>query len=416
MRIEYRLLTEAGTELWIRDEAVPIERDGTVVMQGFMTDITAEKLARAETSRLEEDLLQAQKMEAVGQLAGGIAHDFNNLLAVVINYCGLIHDETKDEALREDLQEVLTAARRGADLTRQLLTFSRHQVSSPEVVNLNHIIAGMERMLRRIIPENIRLSLDLDPTLWSCNADIHQIEQVIMNLALNAKDAMEGGGILEIQTRNQLLPTGETWLSMKVTDSGHGLDNEIKKQMFQPFFTTKDIGSGTGLGLAVVYGIVEKLAGRIEVVSHPGLGTTMQILLPATEELSGGEITMGSPRTPEGQGEKILVVENEEAVRNVTVRILARAGYRVTSSASGEAALLTIAQNGNPDLVLTDIVMPGMSGWELARRLEIKTLYMSGYPINEDGNDHRIVRKPFESHELLEAVAETLGHESALHS
>jgi CheY-like chemotaxis protein len=203
---------------------------------------------------------------------------------------------------------------------------------------------------------------------------------------------------------------------MKVTDSGHGLDNEIKKQMFQPFFTTKDIGSGTGLGLAVVYGIVEKLAGRIEVVSHPGLGTTMQILLPATEELSGGEITMGSPRTPEGQGEKILVVENEEAVRNVTVRILARAGYRVTSSASGEAALLTIAQNGNPDLVLTDIVMPGMSGWELARRLEIKTLYMSGYPINEDGNDHRIVRKPFESHELLEAVAETLGHESALHS
>jgi PAS domain S-box-containing protein len=409
MRIEYRLCTRHGREIWVRDEAVPIERDGVVLMQGFMTEITAEKEAQAETSRLQKDLQQAQKMEAVGQLAGGIAHDFNNLLAVVINYCGFIYDEV-DEELKLDLEEVLMAARRGADLTRQLLTFSRHQTASQEIVNLNQVVAGMEKMLRRVIPENIRLSLDLEPSLWSCTADIHQIEQVIMNLTLNAKDAMASGGRLEIKTHNEFSPTGEAWVSMEVTADGHGFDQEVRHQMFEPFFTTKGIGGGTGLGLAVVYGIVERVGGQIEVTSKPGLGTTFQILLPASEKVALGEPVDESTQAPAGNGERILVVENEEAVRTVTTRLLTRAGYQVTAAASGEAALLTIEQGGKPDLLVTDIVMPGISGWELARTLGMKTLYMSGYPMEEpDPGGHRIVRKPFENRELLEAVADALG-------
>ena len=362
-------------------------------------DISETLRADKERSELQDQLQQSQKVEAIGNLAGGIAHDFNNMLSVIIGYGeNIIEKLHPGDPLREDAQEILEAGRRSASLTRQLLAFSRKQTLQPEVLDLNEILHDLEKMLARVIGEDIELEMKLSKDLYRVMADPGQIEQVIMNLAVNSRDGMPDGGSLIIETVNTELDeayasnhvsvTPGKFVMLALTDNGCGMDKETLSKIFDPFFTTKEKGKGTGLGLSTVYGIVKQSGGNIWTYSEPGKGTTFKIYLPRTEAEPEMKVKAVVEEQEKGGGEHILVVEDDASLRRLCSRILSNLGYRITLAANGGEALLEVEEKGfKPDLVVTDVVMPGMSGKVLVDRLrktmpELKVLYMSGYTDN----------------------------------
>ena len=385
-----------------------------------------------DRKRLEDQLLQAQKLEAIGSLAGGLAHDFNNILTAITGYSELsLRRLGEEDPIRKNIQEIYKASQRAGDLTRQLLAFSRKQVMQPRVLNLNGIISNMERMLRRLLGEDIELATRLESKGVQVKVDEGQIEQVIMNLAVNARDAMPNGGKLTIETdvttlgedaAQRLLGLGAgPYVRLTVSDTGSGMDAEVRGKIFEPFFTTKQRGKGTGLGLATVYGIVKQSGGHIAVASEPEKGSTFQVYLPqAAGEISAAAREKPAP-APSAQGsETILLVEDEEAVRDLLREVLQGKGYRVLEARDGfEALRLSTGHSGSIDLLLTDVIMPKMNGRELAERLKperpkTKVLYMSGYTDNaivhrgvlEDGT--AFLQKPFTPETLAQKVREIL--------
>ena len=384
-----------------------------------------------ESRALEGQLRQAQKMEAVGRLAGGIAHDFNNLLTAIMGYGELAAGRLKPEdPSRIELFEIDKAAHRAADLTRQLLAFSRKQVLQPRVIDLNEVVGNMDKMLRRLIGEDIELVTSLKERLGSVKADTGQIEQVLLNLAVNSRDAMPKGGKLTIETLevdldeaystfNFDVPPGR-YVVLAVSDTGTGMDAKTLSQVFEPFFTTKEAGKGTGLGLSTVYGVVKQSGGHVTAYSEPGVGTTFKVYLPRVEDAP--EKVSGSPRQPSRAGgtETILVVEDEEAVRRLVFRSLEAHGYKTLPVASArEALLLCEKRDVEIHLMLTDVVMPQLSGKELAQRAAalrpgMKVLFMSGY--TDDAIVHHgvldagtpFLQKPFTPRSLAQKVREVL--------
>lgn len=381
-----------------------------------------------DIKRLEEELLQAQKMEVVGRLAGGVAHDFNNLLTGIIGYTQLVLAKVgADSSTGQDLLQVYSAANRAAGLTRQLLAFSRREPLQFAVLNLNKQVENISTLLRRLIGEDIDLKFIFAPGLGSVWADPGQIEQVLMNLAVNARDAMPQGGILTIETANVVLDAHRhfgvaagPYVRLAVTDNGCGMDEEIRRQIFEPFFTTKEKDKGTGLGLSTVYGIVKQHGGHIWVYSEPGKGTTFKIDFPRTDEQPHELPAEGREEIMPGGSETILVVEDEEAVRDLVRRALQGLGYRVLVAARAEEAEEVFAEHGNEiDLLLTDVVMPGLSGVRLyerlsAKRPSLKVLYMSGYTdagilrngILDQGASY--IPKPFRAALLAQRVRQVL--------
>ena len=385
----------------------------------------------SEQRRLQQQLVQSQKMEAVGRLAGGIAHDFNNLLTVITSYCDLLlEDLGGDDPKREDVEQVRKAADGAAALTRQLLAFSRQQVIAPRVVNLSAVVAGVEKMLRRVIGEDVDLVTVLDPGVGSVRADIGQLEQVLMNLAVNARDAMPTGGKLTIETANvahdphyareRAAAPVSRFVMLAVSDTGVGMDEATKARIFEPFFTTKEPGKGTGLGLATVYGIVQQAGGFIWVYSEPGRGTTFKIYLPRVDAAAEDAGASTAPADLPRGTETVLVAEDEAAVRAVTREVLERQGYVVLEAPHGAAALDIAAQHRGPiQLLVTDVVMPGLSGRQLADQLaqlrpSMKVLYVSGYGENavvhhgilEPGVAY--LQKPFTPETLARRVRDAL--------
>jgi PAS domain S-box-containing protein len=380
---------------------------------------------------LEAQLHQAQKMESIGRLAGGVAHDFNNLLSVIDGYTAFALGGLREgDPLRADLTEIQAASRRAAVLTRQLLAFSRKQILEPRVLDLGVLLRGMEKLLERIIGEDVELRFALGAGVSKVRADPGQLEQVIMNLVVNARDALPDGGHLTVETANVTLDEAYAlrrpdvrpgrYVRLAVSDDGCGMDAETQSRLFEPFFTTKSVGKGTGLGLAMVYGIVRQSGGFVWVYSEPGVGTTVKVYLP--EEASGAHPVSQTrlPAVPRRGTETVLVVEDEEGVRKLTRRMLAAAGYTVLTAANGGEALLICEQDPRPiHLVLTDVIMPRMSGKELVDRLArvrpgIKVLYMSGY--TDDAIVHHgvldpgasFIGKPFAQEDLARKVREVL--------
>jgi PAS domain S-box-containing protein len=388
---------------------------------------------RAEQALEQRDaqLRQAQKMEAMGRLAGGVAHDFNNALSVILSYSDIIYDVLRPEdPMRDDVLEVRKAANQAAQLTRQLLLFSRQQMVAPRVVDLNEVIAGLDRMFARILGEDVVIETSLDATKPRILVDASGIEQVIMNLVVNARDAMPRGGTLAIATRNASLDEEEArarltkpgmYVVLTVTDTGVGMSEEVRAQIFEPFFTTKEAGKGTGLGLSTVFGIVQQGGGIISVVSQPGEGAAFEIHWP----LASGVVEASAVVEParEGRGhETILLVEDDDQVRMVARSILRRAGYRVLEARNaGEAMIISEKHEGTIHLLLSDVVMPQMSGPELAKRLalgrpDMKVLCMSGY-MDESVLRHgaldlevSYLEKPLTPERLTHKVRDVLDH------
>jgi two-component system cell cycle sensor histidine kinase/response regulator CckA len=387
-------------EVFVRNERIPgaivtmsvaaLHDDGRVPVGGIVVlrNIT-------ERRRLERQLVQAQKMEAIGLLAGGVAHDFNNMLAVITGYGELVLEALAEEdPIRQDMLQLLSGANRAAGLTRQLLAFSRHQVVKAKILDLNDVIANVEKMLGRLIGEDISMRAELAPELWSVKADPGQIEQILLNLTVNARDAMPTGGRLTIKTANvpsgartsrEPLPQGD-FVLMEISDTGTGMDLETQKRIFEPFFTTKDPGKGTGLGLSTVYGIIQQCGAELQLHSTIGRGTTFEIYFPRTFEKNGSSSPSPAPTekrpTPTAT---ILLVEDEDSVRQVTTRVLRNHGYLVLEASLPSEALKLLGQGGVAiDLMLVDVVMPEMSGADLAKQVAalqpaMKVLYMSGY-------------------------------------
>ena len=430
---ELELRTQSGRTLWVDVNEAPVVRDGGVTaIVGSLTDITERKRAQERQGRAEEAVRQAQRLESVGRLAGGIAHDFNNILSVILGISTLAQDGLSvADPLRIDLEDIRRASERAAALTRQLLVFSSRQVTSPTVLDLNAVIVETEKMLTRMLGEHIDLGSRLAPALRPVRADKAQMEQILVNLAVNARDALPDGGHLVIDTADIELAEGAPELAggllepgpyvmLRVSDDGVGMSREILARAFEPFFTTKGVGQGTGLGLATVYGIVQQSRGHIVADSIVGHGTVFTILLPCcSPEASSIEVsTVGT--SPAQGAETILLVEDEEAVRVLAQRVLSRFGYRVISAANGQAALLASEMsNRHIDLLLTDVVMPGMGGRELAERLSqlrpgIRVLFMSGYAEELIANQGvlepgvRLVTKPFLPDALARQVRDAL--------
>jgi two-component system, cell cycle sensor histidine kinase and response regulator CckA len=385
-------------------------------------DISERRRAEAALRQKEEELRQAQKMEAVGKLAGGVAHDFNNLLTAIGGYSEMmLMSLAPKDPLRGDVEEIKRASRRAADLTRQLLAFSRKQVLQPQILDLNTVVLGMDKMLRRLIGADVELVTVLEPGLASVRADRSQIEQVILNLAVNARDAMTRGGKLTLKTANiepgtAGVPAGvSNPVMLAVSDTGCGMDAETQAHIFEPFFTTKQQGKGTGLGLSTVYGVIEQSGGRISVESELLHGTTFRIYLPQSEIQQPVAADHGQMELPVGT-ETVLVVEDESAVRGLVYQVLKRSGYNVLEAQHGAEALRIVLQHPGPiHLLLTDLVMPLMGGRDLAKRLlsmrkDIKVLYMSGYADDsairqgelEPGTD--FIQKPFSPDSLSRKV------------
>lgn len=404
---------------------VPVAAAGYVNIYGIDT---------TRSRALEEQLRQAQKMEAVGQLAGGIAHDFNNLLTVIEGYSAFVLDELgDDDSIRGDIEEIREAGARAATLTQQLLAFSRRQLVEPEIIDLNAVLQGMANMLGRLIGEDITVEMRLVDDLYTVLADRGQIEEVVVNLAVNARDAMPGGGRLTIETANVTLDASRVrsfadarpgpYAMLSVRDTGIGMSREVQAHLFEPFFTTKPRGKGTGLGLAQIYGIVRGSGGLIEVESATGQGSTFRVFLPLAEE--GPPSREEAPDVPlaeiRGGSETVLVVEDQERVRGVATRMLRSLGYTALEASDGYEALRLFrdAKHSRIDLVLTDVVMPGVSGRELVdalRRIRpnVRVVYMSGHTedaIHDRGALHadvRLVRKPFSLQNLGEVVRAAL--------
>jgi len=394
-------------------------------------DVTDRKRAEAALRALEEQQRQAQKMEAIGRLASGVAHDFNNLLTAILGSTDLLLEELPaDHSGRLEAEETRKAALRAADLTRQLLAFSRQQVLAPQVLDINDVVTNVDTMLRRVIGEHVEVRTVQAPDLGAVRADPGQLEQVLLNLAVNARDAMPRGGRLTIETANADLDDTYAaqhaavapgrYVMFAVSDTGTGMDAETQTRLFEPFFTTKEKGKGTGLGLATVYGIVKQSGGHIWVYSEPGQGTTMKVYLPRVEEAIEPITAPARPSGPLRGSETILIVEDQDEVRNLTRRLLEARGYRVLVAASGADALRIADQEaGRIDLLLTDVIMPGMSGREVALLLgpahpHMRVLFVSGY--TDDSIVHHgvldpgvaFLQKPFTSQTLAQKVREVL--------
>jgi PAS domain S-box-containing protein len=422
---DYKLRRRDGTYASVRGRAY-ILRDET----GSPSRVIGAISDRTQQLSLETQLRQAQKMEAIGRLAGGIAHDFNNILTVIrMSSEFLLSEIPETDDKHQDAAEIQKAADRASRLTRQLLAFSRHQVLNPVQLSLNEIIASMEGMLRRVVPENIEFVSELQPDLSPIRGDAGHMEQVLLNLVINAADAMPGGGRLSIRTsnatvdasfsaRNLDVPEGD-YAAITVTDSGVGMDQETIGRIFEPFFTTKGIGKGTGLGLSTVHGIVTQSGGKIWVYSEPGMGTTFKIFFPRS--LVESETTSAPHRAEEGPPptETILLVEDESPTRDAVHRTLARAGYKILEASNGvEAMDVASSHNGTIDLVLTDTMMPEMGGVELAHLLtetrpDIRIVMMSGY--TEDvislaarRSDLHFIEKPFTRADLMAVLQAAL--------
>jgi len=364
-----------------------------------------------ERKRLEEQLHHSQRLEAVGRLAGSVAHDFNNLLMVITGYSHMLLDAMHpSDPARQDLEQVVKASERATDLTRQLLAFSRRQGVRASLVNLNTLVQEMDRMLRRVLGEAIELTIRLAPELKTVHADPGQIEQVILNMVVNARDAMSSGGKLLIETRNTSRHNRDC-VTLSISDTGIGMDSQVLSRVFEPFFTTKE--HGTGLGLATSYGIIKENGGDLRVNSMPAKGTTFDIELPVTEATPEDRELPDAKRAPRGT-ETILLVEDEGPVRRVVETMLKRHGYQVLASASSQDALAFAEKHrGEIHLLITDIVMPGMSGRKMAecltaRRPDMKVLYVSGYGDAQAESDARFLQKPFSTEELATKIREML--------
>jgi PAS domain S-box-containing protein len=432
--LEFRSIATDGTVGWLAGQA-QLFRDATgrpVRLLGICRDVSERKAAEAVLRKTEVQLQQAQKMEAVGMLAGGIAHDFNNLLTAIIGFSELaLGDLPEDSSVRPMIGEVTRAGERASVLTRQLLAFSRQQVMQPAVLDLNAVASDMERMLTRVIGEDIDLATVKAGDLGHVFIDPSQVEQIIMNLAVNARDAMPSGGKLTIMTANvnvfpdasvaSELPAGR-YVLLAVSDTGNGMDAATQARIFEPFFTTKELGKGTGLGLATVYGIVKQNESEIRVYSEPGQGTTFKVYFPRMVEEASGPHNVEETvfELACGGTETILLVEDEAVVRALALQVLESAGYTVLVAMTGEAGADIVAEYaGSIDLLLTDVVMPGGGGVELARRItEIRprthVLFMSGYP-GEIAVRHGMLAladaylgKPFTPHALRQKVRDVL--------
>jgi two-component system, cell cycle sensor histidine kinase and response regulator CckA len=426
--VEYRLIRADGEIVWVRDSArVETESTTSKLIYGVVSNIT-------ERKQLEEQFHQSQRMEAIGRLAGGVAHDFNNILTVITGYSDLLlyqHPDDHDSE-RNELEQIKKAAEQATSLTRQLLAFSRKQVLQPRILNLNTIVAHVETMLRRLIGEDIELVTILKEGLGQVKADPGQMEQVIMNLAVNARDAMPHGGKLTIETAHVELDEAYAhqhigakpgpYVMLDISDTGHGMDAKTRSHIFEPFFTTKESGKGTGLGLAMVHGIINQSDGYIWVYSEPNQGTTFKVYLPQVEVSIPSNNQPSQVPIPSSRGsETILLVEDEDSVRKLAHHILLNEGYRVLEAPNGEEALQVSEGYAGPiHLLLTDIVMPGgMSGRQLADclsalRPQMKILYMSGY--TDDAIVHHgvldadlaFLQKPFTLNTLMYKVREVL--------
>lgn len=404
---------------------------GKDVLHSIIHDISESKRIEKEQERLREQLAQAQKMESVGQLAGGVAHDYNNMLSVITGYSELVMDKLPPEdPLRKDMKEIIEAARRSANITRQLLAFARKQTIHPVVLDLNETIENTLKMIRRLIGEDIELTW-LPGKVWSTKMDTSQLDQILANLCINARDAIKGVGKISIETSSVTFDeeycAGHSYFipgdfaMIAVSDNGCGIGRDILSRIFEPFFTTKEVGQGTGLGLSTVYGIVKQNNGFINVYSEPGKGTTFKVYLPRYCGESDVVIFSNTSAPPEGRGQTVLLVEDEDLIRKLGIRMLEKMGYRVLSASAPTEAIHLVEQEANKiDLLLTDVVMPEMNGRDLANRLQesdpnIKVLFMSGYTNNvivhrgvlDDGIN--FISKPFSQKELAVKVHEVLS-------
>jgi PAS domain S-box-containing protein len=418
-----RLRRKDGSVAEIDLSSTPIGFGGRPAFLVLVTDVT-------ETRRLETQLRQAQKMEAVGQLAGGIAHDFNNLLGVILAQGEMIRRSLPEgHPSRARVAEVAEAAERAAGLTRQLLAFGRRQVLSPDVLDLNELVSGVERMLRRLLPETIEIVVSLQPGLGRVRADRGQFEQVLLNLSLNARDAMATGGRLVVTTADVELDEPQArvrpdlapgqYVALGIEDTGSGMDAATLSRVFEPFFTTKPEGRGTGLGLAMVYGIVKQSGGHVVAYSEPGHGTAFRIYLPRVDQRLS-PATRAEGGTARGGAETVLVVEDQPALRQLVAEILGAAGYRVLAEASAEEARARArAEPGQIQLVVTDVVLPRQDGPALVRELRgdrpgLRAILMSGYAphtteaLERLGRGVRYLQKPFTMDALLRAAREIL--------
>ncbi|HEU0141365.1 MAG TPA: ATP-binding protein [Bryobacteraceae bacterium] len=421
-RTDGRTITVLANTCAVRDES-----NNIIGYQTTLTDISDRK-------DLEQQLRQSQKMEAVGRLAGGVAHDFNNLLTVILGYSEFaLESLPKGDPVRDSINEICGAAKRAERLTQQLLAFSRKQVARATVLDLNSVIHGMETMLRRLIGEHIQLHLALHPNLWPIYADHGQMEQVVMNLALNARDAMPTGGVLRIETANVYLDEstiGQNSLQLEpgpcvilsVADDGAGMTDEVLSHLFEPFFSTKEKGKGTGMGLSMVYGIVRQSGGDVRVGSQPGMGSVFQIMLKRAGRVETSSLPEPEETSPgQAHGETILLVEDEAGVRQFAAEALRRRGFKVLEATDGREGLRTFERHrAEIDLVLTDVVMPAMTGRELAQIMRAKdpslpVLYMSGYTddiilsYGLDGAEIPLLSKPFTADVLTRRVQQTLA-------
>ena len=419
---EYRVRSADGQVVWVRDRvrvALGDERESR--LHGVTVDVTVRR-------ELEERLIQAQKMDAVGQLAGGVAHDFNNLLVVISGYTDLLLGRVKDDTSLTQLREISQAAGRAGELVAQLLAFGRRAPSVSELVELDALIGGIQPMLRRLVDQDIGLLVEVADGLSPVRADSGQLEQVLVNLVINARDAMPHGGEIrvkathvdldEAQAAELRLAVGQ-WVLLTVADNGSGMKSETRARIFEPFFTTKEPGKGTGLGLATVFGIVEQASGTITVDTELGCGSTFSIYLPAAT-IADDDLTESGDH---GQAPVVLVVEDESAVRRLVRSVLEKDGYRVHEAANGRDALAYLDQRGGQiDLVLSDVVMPDISGPELVDRLaplgySTRVLFMSGYADSQllsrglDEQSIGVLHKPFTPAELAARVAEIMSKE-----
>jgi two-component system, cell cycle sensor histidine kinase and response regulator CckA len=401
--LEFDLVGLKGTRRTLETTAAPLRDDsGRIVAHlGVTRDVTARR-------RLEEQLRQSTKMEAIGRLAGGVAHDFNNLLMAIMGYAESIATAGGESA--GEAKEILVAADRAAELVRQLLAFSRRQLLEQKILDLNDVVRDAERMIARTIGPDIDVVTTLAGDVHHVKADAGQLQQVLLNLAVNARDAMPAGGILSFETRNVELAEGH-YVQLTVTDTGDGMTPDVCAQIFDPFFTTKPPGQGTGLGLATVYGIVDQSGGQIAVYSEPELGTSFKVFLPATRERAPDVDPVEAPASPLAASETVLLVEDEAIVRGLVREILERDGYTVLEAADADEALAASQNGADIDLLLTDVVMPRMSGPDVARSVAanqrgLKVLYMSGYSdaavvqrgLLEPGT--AFIQKPFRAQEL----------------
>jgi two-component system cell cycle sensor histidine kinase/response regulator CckA len=424
--VEARWRRKDGTVIAVRlsGRGVRDEREGTEIFEVIAEDVT-------ERKALEEQLRQAQKMEAVGTLAGGVAHDFNNLLTVITGYTQiLLEQHARDTQSSRSIEQILRAAERAASLTRQLLAFSRRQMLQPRVISLNRLVRDLEKMLNPLLGERIRIVLQAAPDLGTVRADPGQLEHILMNLAVNARDAMPRGGTLTVNTANADLgedfvrkhpgASAGRYVALSVTDTGTGMDAHALAHLFEPFFTTKEPGRGTGLGLSMVYGIVKQSGGYITVDSELGRGTTFRIFLPRVDEAEESQPSETAPATRLTGTGTILLVEDEDAVRNLVEAILTSDGYQLLVAASADHAVELCRSYGSKiDILLTDVVMPGVSGPELAKNLlalrpELKVVYMSGYAgeyLDDEGlgaDGAALLQKPFTAATLAEKIRQLL--------